>query len=99
MKILGFYPQRVNVSTTELLKSLKSHFIVINFLVSIGASVTFICKSQLNSLNFLDVIFALIYIAGIFANIGSFITFGTKMKKVKILQNELQQIIDDGTRS
>lgn len=97
LKWLGIYSHRINVSIYELFKPSRAYFVMLSFILTIVTSVTYICTNRSNNSKLLDIVFALMSIVGILGNTGLFITFGTKMLKVKLLQKELQKIVD-GTK-
>lgn len=93
MAKLGIHSYRLNVPTNEFLKSPAFLILFILSVFSIASSAAFVYKNYCQFEAALQSIFVII--AGIQCG-GMYLSVGLKMKEVKILQIELQNIVDEG---
>lgn len=78
-------------------KSFNTFFVLINCIVPIVVTVSFVCKKQSNnSLKMADLLFVVLQISGVLGNAGAILSLCAKLNKIKLLHNKLQQIVDEG---
>lgn len=93
MEKLGIHSYRINVPTNEFLSSSSFLILFILSVFSITSSAAYVFKNYWQFEAAMQSMFVII--AGIQCG-GMYLSVGLKMKKVKILQIELQKIVDEG---
>lgn len=94
--LLGIFSINIKVPTNQFLKTVNSHLILTTLCAVVVASATHFVKNFGEQENGSDFIIAFIQIVFFLSEIGSFISIGINMTKVKCLHNELQNIVDEG---
>lgn len=94
--LLGTLSSKLKEPTNEFLKTPNSYLTLTSLCTIVAASATYFLKHFFKDSNGSDAILSFIQIVIIMSEIGSIVSIGINMKKVKRLHNELQSIVDKG---
>lgn len=96
LTLMGVCSHNPKDPQNEFFRSINSYIVFVVLLVSEFMSTTYLIKNYANTSSFSTSVFSLMQAVMFSCQIGSFLSIGVNMAKVKRLHNKLQDIVDAG---